>query len=273
MRPTLSGLLFALTLMFLTGCQSPTVTQQAIERYRLNDFSRELTEMELLGITLRESIDEGKITQALNEEHIPIRLHKGDRLLVVQSGADMPDEQMTALLETTFTTQPFTGITEYKRTTPEPDYMLIARLFIAAAKEAAKKDTANTNEQATPAPDFAQVLRFAAVRSDIKTIMVYWSILESGIVNHQTKLVSWLPIVGTIIPDETRYLRIRTKVCLIDTQTGHWQAFTPKTFNNKQLTTFIDRHTAHEKQVENLKAMAYQNTVMQMWERYGISQE
>ena len=268
MRRIFSGLLQTLIVLTLAGCQNPTITQQTIDRYRLNDFTQELTELELLGIHLNEPIDQGKISQALNQEHLPIKLHNGDHLLVVQSAALMPDEQMTALLESSFTVSPFTGITDHKRITPQPDYMLVARLLVTAAKESAEAGKANTSDS-SPLPHYAQVLRFAAAKAHIQTIMVYWSILESGIVNRQTKLVSWLPVVGTIIPDETRYIRIRTKVCLIDVKSGQWEAFTPTTFNNKQLTAAIDRNTGYGKQVEKLKALAYHNTVEQMLERYG----
>ena len=43
-----------------------------------------------------------------------------------------------------------------------------------------------------------------------------------------TKAVSWVPIVGGIIPDESQEMRIRLKIALIDVATGQWDAFSPK---------------------------------------------
>lgn len=266
------SLLLTIWLLMTLGCQEPSFVDETITRFRLNEYTQELTEYELLGIDRNKPISEDQISSALSQPRVEMTLHKGDRLLVIQSGAVMPDAQMLTLLKKQFDTKTLTGMSEYKRIKPEPDYMLLARLFIATAKEQNQTPYSGANQiGTTPSlvkPDYAQVMRFAAAKANIQTILVYWRFLESGIVNHQTKIVSWIPIAGSIIPDKTRYLRMRMKVCLIDVKSGQWELFTPKLCNDEPLTTTITRGSSNRQQVQKLMALAYGNMIEELLDRF-----
>lgn len=62
--------------------------------------------------------------------------------------------------------------------------------------------------------------------------MVYWGVLESARENLSTKVVSWVPILGALVPDENQRMRIRLKVALIAVKTGHWSMFSPEPFDD-----------------------------------------
>ena len=87
--------------------------------------------------------------------------------MLVQSGAIMPDDQMVRALESHHRIVAFSGI-----------------------------PTAPSNG------NFAPALRLAAARGGCEKIMVYWGILETAQKDLSAKTISWVPIVGGIIPDE-----------------------------------------------------------------------
>lgn len=43
----------------------------------------------------------------------------------------------------------------------------------------------------------------------------------------RNKVVSWVPILGALVPDENQRMRIRLKVALIDVKSGKWEMFSP----------------------------------------------
>jgi hypothetical protein len=94
--------------------------------------------------------------------------------MVIQSGAMLPDEDMTKNMEKYFSVTVFTGVPETNK-------------------------TENTS--------YAKALRFAAAKAGIEKIFVYWGVLESGTRNLATKTISWVPIVGGAIPDQTQEIR------------------------------------------------------------------
>ncbi|MCL1984845.1 MAG: hypothetical protein FWG59_00150 [Betaproteobacteria bacterium] len=67
---------------------------------------------------------------------------------------------------------------------------------------------------ATSGGGYAAALRLAAAKSGCETIMVYWGVLETAQKGHSDKVISWLPIVGGMMPDESQEMRIRLKTAL-----------------------------------------------------------
>lgn len=45
-----------------------------------------------------------------------------------------------------------------------------------------------------------------------------------------TRVVSWIPFLGGLLPDETQRMRIRLKVAVVGVQTGQWEMFLPGPF-------------------------------------------
>ena len=76
----------------------------------LNPFYRgELTEFDVLGIDPGQAVSEEEIAKELARRQ-KVALLKGGSLMLVQSGAQIPDDQMVKELERYFTVVPFTGV-------------------------------------------------------------------------------------------------------------------------------------------------------------------
>lgn len=198
-------------------------------------YQGELSEFDVLGVDAGEVVSNEAINAAFTENPTRKLLKKGDPILLIQSGAMFPDEEMIANLENSFRVTAFTGV-------PEKD----------------KSETAS----------YSSSLRLAAAKGGIGTIVVYWGVLESGTENLATKTVSWVPILGKAIPDETQRMRIRLKVAVMDVRSGQWEMFTPKTFDDKAISGRINRTQADQGQVAVLKSAAYARAAEDLVARY-----
>jgi hypothetical protein len=123
---------------------------------------------------------------------------------------------------------------------------------------------------AKPAPaDEAQAyghgLRLIAARGGADLIFCYWGVLESAAEDEATEGVSWLPVIGGVIPDQTQLMRIRLKVAVIDVKTGSW----PAPFTDTALSATANRAVADQAPVEKLKAEAYKAAVDAFLKKYA----
>ncbi len=76
------------------------------------------------------------------------------------------------------------------------------------------------NKEEIPKLDMA--FRLTAAKAGAETLIVYWGVLESAREGYATKTISWIPIVGSLLPDEKQQMRIRLKAAIIDVKTGYW---------------------------------------------------
>lgn len=226
------GFTFAtvLLLMAAAGCASRSISnsdyqpEQSWLRVKApSPYRGELKEADVLGIERNEPVTEEQIAQA-RAARKKIHLQKGGSILLIQSGAEYPDAPMIADLQNYFTVVPFSGV---------PD-------------------------QTNQGPNFSRVLRLAAARGGCDTVICYWGVLESTTDNLSSKTVSWVPILGNVIPDETQHMRIRLKMALVDVATGNWTMFSPTAFQDAALSAGITRKRSDQKQVQKLKAQAYE---------------
>ncbi len=171
-------------------------------------------------------------------------LRKGDTLLLLQSGAPIPYDPMVHALGQYFSVMPFSGV-------PVTGPVHTASLAPGEA-----------------APSYATTLRLAAARSGAITIICYWGLLESGIENHVTKAISWVPIVGAAIPDQSQHMRIRLKVEMIDVRSGNWSTFAPEAYTDTALSASLNRAASDQEQVALLKEQAYKAAAEQLVARY-----
>ena len=123
-------------------------------------------------------------------------------------------------------------------------------------------------ENLGPSATYADMLRLAAARSGASTIICYWGMLESGVENHVTKAISWAPIVGAAIPDQTQHMRIRLKIALIDVRTGDWSVFIPDARIDSTLSAELNRAASDQEQVAALKESAYKAAADQLMIRF-----
>ena len=237
MRPTL-----ALALCLLAACSTRPIsnsgypdTSMFARAHQAPTYRGELTEAEVLGLDPGSLVVEEDITAELDRPRTPLALAGGAPLLVVQSGADLPDDGMIRSLEAHFRVSVLSGV---------------------------------PNDPDQPSHGYSRRLRLAAARAGIDKLLVYWGVLESSIEGSSTKAVSWLPIVGWNVPDEDQRLRIRLKLALIDVRTGQWEMCTPGAFENSETSSAISREASDQGQVAELKALAYADAAKYLAERF-----
>ena len=160
-----------------------------------------------------------------------VRAPLGSALLVVQSGASSPDSIMLAAIEKSYRVSAFSGRTA---TDHHRDGSL------------------------------GRDLRLAAARNGCTHVLCYWGKLESIKNDEVTKTVSWVPIVGGLVPDEHRYTRLRLRAMLIDVASGRSVMLTPPAAENAALSSALTRSGSQDKQTYDLKSRAYASLVDQL---------
>jgi hypothetical protein len=210
----------------LMGCGTRSISSSGYEADSSRNHGRikvsELNEFQVLGIDAKRGATEEEIKAALTNK-LNLNVRKGSTVLLVQSGAQIPDEQMRKSLERTFNVSGFTGV---------------------------PIDSENPTAYSTS-------LRLAAARAGAENIIVYWGVLETASENKATKNISWVPILGWGINDENQLMRIRLKVAIIDTQSGQWNMFSPQAIDDIGASSYMSRKSSDQRQVEVLKEKAY----------------
>ena len=204
------------------------------DRFDLTDFVGELAADVVGASATGGPVTESDIRQALGSSRA-VHAAPGTGLVVVQSGAENPDADMLAALGGHYRVQPFSGL-------PPGD-----------AERAA----------------YSRSLRLAAAQGGFQHILCYWGRLETAREDQVTKTVSWVPIAGSFVPDETQRMRISLHAVLIDVASGHWSAYTGKDGEDTALSAGVLRASSDQKQVAKLKAAAYASLADELVGRSG----
>lgn len=237
------GVVFMLALLALAACETRSISDSGYRaggsgRGSSNPFYRgELTAYDVLGIDADKPVSDDDIRKALSAKQ-PLAARKGSAVMLVQSGAAFPDHDMVAALERYYTVAAFSGVPAQASSNPE------------AAK-------------------YAQLFRLAAAKGGYQTIVVYWGVLESASQGSGGKIVSWLPVVGGSIPDQSQVMRIRLMVAVIDTASGQWDTFTPEPFVDEASSAERRRAVSDQQQVALLKDKAYKAAAETLAQRYS----
>ena len=203
---------------------------------RNNPFYKgELNELDVIGIDLKSPISEKEITEAAASK-VNIAIHKGSSIMLIQSGAMIPDEEMVKGMEKYFNVSVFTGV-------PVAD--------------------SNTGG------GYSRALRLAAAKGGAQKLVVYWGLLETGREDLATKAVSWFPFIGGAVSDETQRMRIRMKVAVVDVRSGQWEMFSPEPFEDSSTSGRYSRASSDQAQVAVLKEKAYKATANDVVKRYS----
>lgn len=245
------SMLFILITILLTGCSTRSISNSGYQDdngwygQQANPFYQgELNELSVLGISAEQAISEADIQAALNDAST-VTLKRGDAILLIQSGAMFPDDAMLQAMRDVFAVTPLSGV---------PDQ----------PKQAAQ------GEIATPPASLKQVLRLSAAQTGATTVIVYWGIIETAQEDQVTKTVSWVPIVGALIPDEVQRMRIRLKGVVMDVKSGKWLMLTPPEADSATISGRLDREAADQQQVARMKTQAYQNFMQALRQRFAI---
>ncbi len=241
--------LAALLLLSLAGCATRSISDSGYrggywsggsDENRL--YRGELSELDVLGIEPGRAIAEGEIQASLGPRERP-SIARGASVMLIQSGAMFPDEPMVQALEARFDIGQFSGI---------PD----ERPHSASAASAAPTS-------------YAMALRLAAARGGYDKIVAYWGVLETAREGLGTKVVSWVPIVGNFIPDETQRMRIRLKFAVIDVKTGQWELYVPEPLEDDAISASLNRASSDQGQVALLKEAGYRTAATGLFTRYS----
>jgi len=211
--------------MLVSGCATRSISDSSYREPWRGDsrFEAELSELNVLGIVTdaaNAAPDDGDIANALTRE--PLKLKRGSRVLLIQSGAMFPDEPMQRALGACFSATPFSGIVD-------------------------KKSDLNYN----------RAFRMAAAQGGYDYVLCYWGVLESADRKLATKTVSWAPVVGRLVPDQTQQVRIRLKLLAIETKTGRWLMVAPDPIEGDAISAKLTREQSDQGLVANLKERGY----------------
>jgi hypothetical protein len=205
-------------------------------------YRGELSEFELLGITHDNYATEDQIKEALDAAK-RVQLTPSSSILLIQSGATIPDGSMTTSLAKHFDVVPFSGI---------PGGL----------------GRVNDEDGGHDRESFSKSLRLAAARGRNDIILCYWGTLESADENLTTHAVSWVPVVGWMLPDKREHVRILLKIALIDVRSGNWTLFSPEPFKDTRLSSASNRESADQKLIERLKSEAYAASADELVRRF-----
>ena len=185
-------------------------------------YRGEIPELNILSIDPEEIVTDERIAAELSAEH-RIEIKSGCGILLVQSGAPFPDEPMERALSQHFQVTPFSGV---------------------------------LTEQAAKA-GYGKALRLTAAQGGLELIACYWGVLETARTDLATKTLSWAPVVGRIVPDESQEVRLRLKMLLLDTRTGRWRMLTPEPVSDKVVSARLSRRSSDDRLVAALKERGY----------------
>ncbi len=159
----------------------------------------------------------------------PIYISEEERVMVMQSGQLHPDSSLLVHLDTECNAIPISGI-------PEKNKDLVPNVTLLDAARA----------------------------GGVTKIMAYWGNVETSIKPKHSKMVSWIPIAGYYVPDESQKMRVTISAIVSDVSSGRWFNFTAHSSETEISHSIYTARRKDSEQVEKLKAEAYENIVQQL---------
>ncbi|MEP7044651.1 MAG: hypothetical protein ABI843_16410 [Dokdonella sp.] len=202
-------------------------------------YRGELSEFDLLGIDPMASVGADEIEREFRVHARPA-LRTGTAVMLIQSGAMIPDATMTTALGRYYEIAAFSGIPQ----------------------EPVRASTDNHR-------DYSMNLRLAAAKGGYPVIIVYWGVLETAVDKLGTKAVSWIPFAGSAVRDEQQRMRIRLKIAVLDTRSGQWEMLAPQPLETAATSARRSRESSDQSQVEQLKHDAYEAAASEITKRYA----
>ncbi|HOX02468.1 MAG TPA: hypothetical protein P5555_06900 [Candidatus Paceibacterota bacterium] len=227
------------------GCATRSISSSGY-RDRIN-YGGELNEMEVLGLSDQVSVGEAEIRQAMARSS-QVQVPPAAPLAVVQSGAMFPDDPMVAALQAQHPVIPLSGVPS------------------AGVRAAASRPAPSASGEVS----LHRAFRWAAAKAGAPATVVYWGVLESGVEDQLTKTISWVPIVGRLVPDQSEWMRIRLKAVVIDTASGEWVLVAPPPLEARRIAARINREATDQAMVNDLKARGYRDLAGRIQERCSI---
>ena len=219
----------AVSVLVLAGCETRSISNSGYRApYVWNGggsaYRGELSEFDILGAAPAQEATQANIAKALEAATAP-KIKRGDKLLLIQSGAMVPDNEMMDAAGLYFAVAPFSGVPPAEKS------------------------------------GMADSLRLRAAQGGYRFILCYWGVLESAQEDREGKVVSWIPIAGAFVPDQKEQMRIRLKGILVDVATGNWRMLTPEVHSDALFNSSLVREREDQKLVLALKAKGYKSLV------------
>lgn len=242
-RKTHYAVLLLIVVGSLAGCSTRSISNSDYSAdpdrgyaQRDNPFYKgELNEFDIIGIDPKSAITEAEIANAAASKQ-RFAIPKGSTIMLIQSGAMIPDEDMVKGMEKYYNVSVFTGV---------------------------------PTESGSTGSSYSKILRLAAAKGGADKLIVYWGLLETGREDLSTKAISWIPFVGGAISDEKQRMRIRMKVAVVDVKSGQWEMFSPEPFDDSSSSSEHTRASSDQLQVATLKSKAYKATADDLVKRYA----
>jgi hypothetical protein len=206
--------------------------------YKKGKTSPQLKENEVLAINGGNASD--KDIEKILDGTRSFALKEYSNILLVQSGSSHPDHEMVEQLSKHFTVIPYTGVPKDLR---------------------------------DEADDVSKALRLAAAHARAEAIVVYWGTIEMKRDELATGIVSWVPVVDFMVPDEYQKARMNVKVALIDVRTGQWATFRTEPIEEKSLTTRYSREKEPNWALSGMKGRAYQACASKLLDGYVLARQ
>jgi hypothetical protein len=212
----------AAALLVISSCTTESISSdyQRGNYYRPAATGGELSEADLIGVSGEGEITQEKIATAVRDRSF--LLHEGSRVMLLQSGAPVPDQEMMDAFAGHYTVIPMDG-------TRPPDAQ--KRMDLS--------------------------LRYRAAAGGVDTIVVVWGVLESTEKGNAGASVSWVPVVGMFVPDTTKMMRIRLRALVLDVKTGSWDIVIPEVFTSDVTSSSLRSEYNFTRQKLELKKKAY----------------
>ena len=201
------------------------------DSYAAGFMGHELSEADLVGVSSGEGVTEEEIATAAAKR--TFALHEGGRVLLVQSGAPVPDKEMMDAFSAHYTVIPMDGF---------------------------RTDSVGGR--------LDRAFRLSAAKGGVNTIVVVWGVLESAQKGNAASAVSWVPVVGSLLPAQTKIVRIRLRALVIDVNSGSWDFVVPETFSSDVTTSAVRSEYNFAVQKLELKTKAYQALATALAERF-----
>jgi hypothetical protein len=221
-------------LLLAAGCTTRSISNSGFkDTHRrgaeFGGYNGELSELDVVGVAADATVTEADIQAALQGPR-GTALAPTSKVLLIQSGADFPDAPMLDAMRLRYSVAAFSG------------------------RPTTKSDVGGS---------FSKTLRLVAAKGGYDKIVCYWGVLESQRKDKITSTISWVPIVGYVIPDEREHMRIKLKAAIVDVATGRWTFVTPPAAESSRLSTVLSREETDQDLVEKLKREGYR-TLTQM---------
>jgi hypothetical protein len=220
----------AAVVIFSAGCATRSISNSGFRDKghrgsQFGGYSGELSELDVIGVSADVAVTEADIQDAVRGP-AGTKLSRGSNILLIQSGADFPDAPMLEAIGNRYSVASFSG---------------------------------RPGSHANTGSSFSKTLRLTAARGGYDKIVCYWGVLESERKDKLTSVISWVPIVGYVIPDEREHMRIRLKAAIIDVASGRWTFVNPPPASKSQLSTMLSREETDQDLVQKLKRKGYES--------------